>query len=143
MAREVLGWWLVTRAGLFLLSISAPLLFNRGTDYPKVWRAWQQWDVAHLNAVAQYGYNNGEPSGAPLAAFFPGFPILVRVVSWTGIGYVAAGIVVSAVASAVAGVYLARLAQYEFSSSPRRSATGCRCSGWRFPPYRCSASWRI
>jgi hypothetical protein len=114
MAREVLGWWLVTRAALFLLSISAPLLFNRGSDYPNVWRAWLQWDVWHLKAVAQYGYNNGEPSGAPLAAFFPGFPILVRVVSWTGIGYVAAGIVVSAVASAVAGVYLARLAQYEF-----------------------------
>ena len=113
-AREVLGWWLVTRAALFMLSISAPLLFNRGTDYPNVWRAWLQWDVWHLNAVAEFGYNHGEPSGAPLAAFFPGFPVLVRIVSWTGIGYVAAGIVVSAVASAVAGVYLARLAQYEF-----------------------------
>ncbi|WP_329483066.1 mannosyltransferase family protein [Kribbella sp. NBC_01484] len=112
--REVLGWWLVTRAALFMLSISAPLLFNRGTDYPNVWRAWLQWDVWHLNAVAEFGYNHGEPSGAPLAAFFPGFPVLVRIVSWTGIGYVAAGIVVSAVASAVAGVYLARLAQYQF-----------------------------
>jgi hypothetical protein len=112
--REVLGWWLLTRAALFVLSISAPLLFNRGSDYPNVWRAWLQWDVWHLNAVAEFGYNQGEPSGAPLAAFFPGFPLLVRIVSWTGIGYVAAGIVVSAVASAVAGVYLARLAQYEF-----------------------------
>jgi mannosyltransferase PIG-V len=114
MGREVLGWWLVTRAALFMLSVSAPLLFNRGNDFPNVWRAWLQWDVWHLKAVAEFGYNNGEPSGAPLAAFFPGFPLLVRVVSWTGIGYVAAGIVVSAVASAVAGVYLARLAQYEF-----------------------------
>ncbi|MFI6831105.1 MULTISPECIES: mannosyltransferase family protein [unclassified Kribbella] len=114
MGREVLGWWLVTRAALFMLSVSAPLLFNPGNDYPNVWRAWLQWDVWHLKAVAEFGYNNGEPSGAPLAAFFPGFPLLVRIVSWTGIGYVAAGIVVSAVASAVAGVYLARLAQYEF-----------------------------
>lgn len=112
--REVLGWWLVTRAALFVLSVSAPMLFNRGTDYPNVWRAWLQWDVWHLNAVAEFGYDHGEPSRAPLAAFFPGFPLLVRIVSWTGIGYVAAGIVVSAVASAVAGVYLARLAQYEF-----------------------------
>ncbi|MFI7059860.1 mannosyltransferase family protein [Kribbella sp. NPDC050124] len=114
MTREVLGWWLVTRAALLLLAISAPLLFNRGKDYPNVWRAWLQWDVWHLNAVAEFGYANGEPSGAPLAAFFPGFPALVRLVSYTGIGYVAAGIVVSAVASAVAAVYLARLAQYEF-----------------------------
>jgi hypothetical protein len=114
MTREVLGWWLVTRAALILLSISAPLLFNRGNEYPNVWRAWLQWDVWHLKAVAEFGYDNGEPSGAPLAAFFPGFPALVRLVSYTGIGYVAAGIVVSAVASAIAGVYLARLAQYEF-----------------------------
>ena len=34
MAREVLGWWLVTRVALFVLSVSAPLLFNRGSDYP-------------------------------------------------------------------------------------------------------------
>ena len=57
MTREVLGWWLVTRAALFLLSISAPLLFNRGSDYPNVWRAWLQWDVWHLKAVAEFGYN--------------------------------------------------------------------------------------
>ncbi|MGZ0149914.1 mannosyltransferase family protein [Kribbella sp. WER1] len=114
LGRDVLGWWLVSRLGLFVLSVSAPLLFNRGTDYPNVWRAWLQWDVWHLNAVAQYGYNHGEPSGAPLAAFFPGFPLLVHIVNYSGIGYVASGIVVSAVASAFAGVYLARLAEYEF-----------------------------
>ncbi|WP_241998719.1 mannosyltransferase family protein [Kribbella sp. VKM Ac-2569] len=114
LAQEVLGWWLVTRVALFVLSVSAPLMFNRGSDYPNVWKAWLQWDVWHLKAVAEFGYNNGEPSGAPLAAFFPGFPLLVRLINYTGIGYVAAGIVVSAVASAAAGVYLARLAQYEF-----------------------------
>ncbi len=80
MTREVLGWWLVTRVGLFVLSVSAPLLFNRGSDYPDVWRAWVQWDVWHLKALAEFGYNNGEPSQAPLAAFFPGFPLLVHVV---------------------------------------------------------------
>jgi hypothetical protein len=112
--RETLGWWLVSRIGIFVLSVSAPLLFNRGTDYPNVWHAWLQWDVWHFKAIADFGYNHGEPSGAPLAAFFPGLPYLMRVVGWTGIGPVAGGIVVSLVASAVAGVYLARLAQYEF-----------------------------
>ncbi|MEV6416396.1 mannosyltransferase family protein [Kribbella sp. NPDC051718] len=112
--RETLGWWLVSRIGIFVISVSAPLLFNRGTDYPNVWHAWLQWDVWHFKAIADYGYNHGEPSGAPLAAFFPGLPYLMRVVGWTGIGPVAGGVVVSLVASAVAGVYLARLAQYEF-----------------------------
>ncbi|WP_432943351.1 mannosyltransferase family protein [Kribbella sp. CA-253562] len=114
LSREALGWWLVTRAGIFLLALSAPLLFNRGDTYPNVWRAWWQWDVWHFKAIAEFGYANGEPSGAPLAAFFPGLPVLMRAASWLGIGYVGGGILVSAIASAVAGVWLAKLAQYEF-----------------------------
>ena len=114
LARETLGWWLVSRIGIFVLSISAPMLFNRGDTYPNVWRAWMQWDVWHFKAIAEFGYNKGEPSGAPLAAFFPGLPYLMRFVGWIGIGPVAGGIVISLVASAVAGIALARLAQYEF-----------------------------
>ncbi|TDO54812.1 mannosyltransferase PIG-V [Kribbella sp. VKM Ac-2527] len=113
-AREALGWWLVTRIGIFLIALSAPLLFNRGDSYPDVWRAWWQWDVWHFKAIAEFGYNNGEPSGAPLAAFFPGLPVLMHVASWLGIGYVGGGVLVSAIASAFAGISLARLAQYEF-----------------------------
>lgn len=115
VVRETLAWWLITRVGIFLISISAPLLYNRDENYPSVWRAWMQWDVWHFKAIAEYGYANGEPSGAPLAAFFPGLPVLMRAVGWTGIGPVAGGIVVSLVASAVAGVAIARLAQHEFS----------------------------
>ncbi len=114
LSREALGWWLVTRAGIFLLALSAPLLFNRGDTYPNVWHAWWQWDVWHFKAIAEFGYANGEPSGAPLAAFFPGLPVLMRAASWLGIGYVGGGVLVSAIASAVAGVWLAKLARYEF-----------------------------
>ncbi|WP_238334705.1 mannosyltransferase family protein [Kribbella amoyensis] len=123
MARESLGWWLVTRAGIFLIAVSAPLLFNRGSDYPDVWRAWLQWDVWHFKAIAEFGYANGEPSGAPLAAFFPGLPMLMRAASWLGIGYVGGGVLISAIASAVAGIYLARLAQYEFPHALRFGPT--------------------
>ncbi|MGC4936911.1 mannosyltransferase family protein [Kribbella sp. DT2] len=114
LSREALAWWLITRAGIFLLALSAPLLFNRGDSYPNVWHAWWQWDVWHFKAIAEFGYANGEPSGAPLAAFFPGLPVLMRTASWLGIGYVGGGILVSAIASAVAGVWLAKLARYEF-----------------------------
>nr|WP_238357048.1 mannosyltransferase family protein [Kribbella italica] len=114
LSREALGWWLVTRAGIFLLALSAPLLFNRGDTYPNVWHAWWQWDVWHFKAIAEFGYANGEPSGAPLAAFFPGLPVLMRAASWLGIGYVGGGVLVSAIASAFAGVWLAKLARYEF-----------------------------
>jgi Mannosyltransferase (PIG-V) len=112
--REVLGWLFVSRVAIFVLSLSAPLLFNTGNSYPNVWHAWLQWDVWHFKAIAEYGYNDGEPSGAPLAAFFPGLPILMRAVGWTGLGPVGGGILISLIASGVAGVYLARLAQHEF-----------------------------
>jgi mannosyltransferase PIG-V len=113
-SREVLGWWAVSRAAILVLALSAPLLFNRGDDYPDVWRAWKQWDVWHFEAIAVHGYDPGEPSGAPLAAFFPGLPILMHAFTWIGIPPVAGGMLVSLIASAVAGIYLARLAQLEF-----------------------------
>lgn len=111
---ETLGWWAVTRVAIFVLAVSAPLLFNRGEDYPNVWRAWLQWDVWHFQAIAQYGYANGEPSGAPLAAFFPGLPALMAVLHWFGISYLLGGVLISLVASAFAGVALAKLAEHEF-----------------------------
>jgi hypothetical protein len=121
--RDVLGWWAVTRAGVLIMALSAPLLFNRGNDYPNVWRAWKQWDTWHFEAIAVHGYDAGEPSGAPLAAFFPGLPMLMRMLSWFGLDPVAAGVVVSLVASAVAGIYLARLAQHEFPGLSRSGKT--------------------
>jgi hypothetical protein len=112
--RETLGWLLVSRVAIFVVALSAPLLFNPGSSYPNVWRAWSQWDVRHFQAIAEFGYNHGEPSGAPLAAFFPGLPILMRVGSWFGLGTVGSGVLVSLIASGVAGIYLARLARHEF-----------------------------
>lgn len=114
MVRETLGWLAVTRAAIFLLSVSAPLLLNPNKDYPNVWNAFLQWDVAHFAAIAEHGYANGEPSGAPLAAFFPGFPMLMRLLHAVGIGYVLAGVLISLVASGFAGIALARLAEHEF-----------------------------
>jgi Mannosyltransferase (PIG-V) len=122
LTREVLGWWAVTRLAVLMVALSAPLLFNRTEDYPNVWQAWKQWDIWHFEAIARYGYDPSQPSGAPLAAFFPGLPLLMHVIGWAGIPPVAAGMLVSLVASAFAGVYLARLAEHEFGaevSGPR------------------------
>jgi hypothetical protein len=113
--RDVLGWWAVSRAAILMMALSAPLLFNRGRDYPNVWRAWKQWDTWHFEAIAVHGYDAGEPSGAPLAAFFPGLPMLMRALSWLGFPPTAGGVLVSLVASAVAGVFLARIAKHEFA----------------------------
>src|SRR6266545_4375977 len=55
--RDVLGWWAVTRAGVLIMALSAPLLFNRGNDSPDGWGPGRQWDTWHCEASAVHGYD--------------------------------------------------------------------------------------
>lgn len=103
---KAVGVWLWTRlavAVLVLASLRAATGFLEG---------WDSWDVTLFAKVAQFGYD-GFPADYPdedIAAFFPGFPLVLKachllVPSWT-----AAGLLLSFVAGAVACVFLARLA---------------------------------
>lgn len=119
--RDVLGWWAVTRAGFLVIALSAPMLFNRPNgegefNYPSFWKSWRQWDIQHFEYIAQHGYDPHNPTNTPLAAFFPGLPMLMRVLSWTGLPPVAGGVFVSLVASGFAGVYLSRLTAHELGT---------------------------
>jgi hypothetical protein len=100
-----LATWGWSRVAVLLVAATAGALFGRaGTPFLALWR---QWDVVHYEAIARGGYD-AEP-GTPLAAFFPGLPLVLRVLGWTGLDLTAAGLLVSAVAGAVAAVALARL----------------------------------
>lgn len=101
--------WFASRLGVVLLVVATA----HGLD--GFLAGWDSWDVTILREVAQFGYD-GYPehyADQDVAAFFPGFPFVLRlfhliVPSWT-----AAGLVVSLVAGAVACVYLARLAELD------------------------------
>lgn len=74
------------------------------------WDAWARWDALHFLSIAESGYGP-EVVGGNAPAFFPLFPLAVRVVSAAGIEPLHAGILVSFVSTFVASAYLYRLAQ--------------------------------
>jgi Mannosyltransferase (PIG-V) len=105
---EVLGLWLLSRAATLVVVGAGGWLFADGSRVVPFLERWNQWDVPHLVAVASTGYGT-RPTGVPLEAFFPGLPLLLRAVHAVGIDYLAAGLLISFVAGAVAVVALGRL----------------------------------
>jgi hypothetical protein len=101
--------WFASRLGVALLVVATAHGLHGFLT------GWDSWDVTVLREVAQFGYD-GYPrhyADQDVAAFFPGFPLVLKafhvvIPSWT-----AAGLVVSLVAGAVACVYLARLAELD------------------------------
>jgi len=71
------------------------------------------WDSENFIAIAQYGYDGppDKPDAPKLVAFFPGLPLLLRVLSTVIPDYDLAIVLVSFVASAVVAVALARLSE--------------------------------
>jgi hypothetical protein len=93
---------------------------------------WYHWDVAWYIKVAQHGYGFArQPGESGLPAFFPGLPLVLRAVHAMLPSWVAAGLVVSLVASAVAAVTLGQLAAREGG----RSASGLAVLALFLSPY--------
>jgi hypothetical protein len=77
---------------------------------------WARYDAVQFEDIAQHGYE-GASSDPDSTAFFPLFPIAIRMVSAAGVSTVAAGLLIAAVGSLVAGVFLYRLAQDAFGEA--------------------------
>jgi Mannosyltransferase (PIG-V) len=110
--------WLLTRITVLLLVGAA------GYTFPKVYtdlkpvpfaERWAVWDFLHFRTIAQYGYGGNPRTGpvVPLEAFFPGFPITLKIVH-SVVGYWApSGLLISLVAGTIAVVVLSRLAEID------------------------------
>ena len=81
---------------------------------------WTHWDAGILLRIAEYGYT--PRAGTHLTAYFPAFPLAVRLVAATGVSYVVAGLVVNTVACTVAFSYLSALGRRELGSTGGRRA---------------------
>jgi Gpi18-like mannosyltransferase len=77
---------------------------------------WARYDAVRFEDIAQHGYEsaNSDPDNT---AFFPFFPIAIRMVSTVDVSRVAAGLLIAAVGSLVAGVFLYRLAEDAFGEA--------------------------
>lgn len=102
--------WVATRVALAVLVFAGAhqLLIDQRQGFLD---RWDSWDVTLFIKVAQYGYD-GYPAHYPdkdVAAFFPGFPLALRLVHTVVPDWRAAGLLVSFVAGGVAMLYLKRL----------------------------------
>ena len=83
--------------------------------------SWHRWDAVHFTDIAQYGYFSSE-TDPNAAAFFPLFPLLIDGLSALGIEVRLAAMLITFVASIVAGSYLYRLAETDVGEGAGRRA---------------------
>jgi hypothetical protein len=109
-----LAIWLASRIAVVVLALAGLWsVFNTPSGVLPSFRSlWNHWDVQLFVKVARWGYT-GYPRHYPdkgIVAFFPGEPLLLRLVHLVVRDWVVSGLLISFVAGAVACVYLARLA---------------------------------
>lgn len=110
--REALRLWLLSRVAVMLVVGAAGYLLASATSLEPFLERWNHWDVRHFQEIAGRGYSDSV-TDTPLAAFFPGLPLLMSALGALGIGLTLAGLLISFVAGAVAVVALARLGDEE------------------------------
>lgn len=76
-----------------------------------------RWDAVHYIGIAQHGYTTSVS-----AAFFPLYPLLIRIAAWATGSFVIAGVLISTVAFAIALALLFRLARDELDGHVARGA---------------------
>lgn len=111
---------LLLRVTLLCLTVRAVLeaagfasLAAKGeTPWPQWLGMWSRWDAPHYLRLAEIGYvNHPSPNQSdPLnIVFFPGYPAAIHAAAWVVRDTLAAGLLVSLIASIAAGFLLYRL----------------------------------
>jgi hypothetical protein len=127
--REAVAGWVASRVAVALVVLAGIWMLGDlpAGQAPSYLSRWNQWDSQLFIDVAQFGYRGyaAHSPGRHLEAFFPGEPLALRAVHIVTGDWVAAGLVISAVAGTVAMVALARLGELELPG-PLASRCGPR-----------------
>ena len=109
--RTALATWAGTRLGVLVVSVALAAFWSFGDLKDSFLNRWTQWDVDLFIEIAKYGYGGdpAQPPDAGLPAFFPGLPILIRVVHFAVPSWDLSALLISLVAGGAAMVALARL----------------------------------
>lgn len=109
---KVLGFVFAVKALLFALGIfSYEIYANKRIEWPMgFFQIWNQWDCPAYLTIAEVGYAHGKSPDTNLA-FFPLYPMCIRVLMLCGIPALLGAFIVSTIASTVAAVLLYRLAR--------------------------------
>jgi hypothetical protein len=111
----VVGWVMAIKLLLFSFgAMSYAVLWDNYITNPYQWFGiWDQWDFGYYQKIAEFGYSG---TGGSIA-FYPLFPWLVRLVACVSRSYLAAGFIVSCIASVVAVILLRRLVHFDYQES--------------------------
>ena len=114
----------VTRIVFFAVAYAAAMFLapGQGPVGEGFLQIWSRWDANHFVVVAEHGWSGPLAEPARPAAFFPLFPLSMRLLMTLGLPPVAAGLVVSTIATYVACVFLMKLADAELGKGSGRRA---------------------
>ena len=115
----------VTRLAFYAVGYASTWLFSgaQGPAAESFLTIWSRWDANHFVVVAEHGWVdpvNALP--ARPAAFFPLYPLAMRSLMALSIPPVAAGLIISALATFVACAFLIKLADEEIGEGAGRRA---------------------
>jgi len=111
---EVLAVVLVVKFCALVLSFSAWLVLQNQPADPL--SLWNRWDAPHYVDIAKYGYTAvGEQRF--FIVFLPLFPLFIKLFALAIPSYELAALLVSNLASALASIYLFKLARLDLSES--------------------------
>lgn len=118
---EPLAAFLVTRLGLWVLAYIGGVLFPRhsgartgGTLPDLLVYAWRKWDTGWYVSIVEQGYVFDPTTQVGSVAFFPLYPLLVRLTNLLVGNVTVAGLLVSNVSLALAVVFLYELVAARF-----------------------------
>ena len=120
---EALRVTTVSRLAFFAVAYAASWLLNESEGPLTIGflEIWTRWDGIHFTDIATHGYF--APEVHPEAvAFFPLFPLIIDALGKLGIEARLAAMLITFVASAVAGTYLYRLAEKDVGEGAGRRA---------------------
>jgi len=111
----VVGWVMAIKGLLFYFgATSYAVLWDKYITSAHQWFGiWDQWDFGYYQEIAEFGYTATNGS----TEFYPLFPWLIRLVACFSKSYLAAGLIVSGIASAVAAIMLRRLVRFDYLES--------------------------
>jgi Gpi18-like mannosyltransferase len=120
--REVLLDFLATRAAIIVIAELAVVIVGQrpGTHVQEsrtlLLAVWGRWDAVHYLDIATGGYQGTD------MAFFPLYPLLIRIVGVLAGSHLIAGLLISNAAFFFALLYLYKLIEHEYDRSVARRA---------------------
>ncbi len=128
--KQVFPFFLVTHFSMIVVSLYAPELMIISHKSPAdplntaslniIWHTWDRFDSQHYIAIAEQGYRS-----LINAAFFPLFPMLIRLIAIGIHNTIISGLLLSSLAGLVVMTVLYQLALEEFGEQVAQRAVLC------------------